>query len=63
MSEQHPIAEKDAAFRCDYAEAGQSRCPAWRCDCFIATHPGDPFGLHPEAFIVARDLPPVGGRT
>lgn len=39
-------------FHCDYADAGQDRCPEWRCDCFVATYPEDPFGLHPEAFLV-----------
>jgi len=37
---------------CDYAEPGQARCPAWRCDCFYDAYPGDPFGVHPEAFVV-----------
>lgn len=37
---------------CEYAAKGQARCPSWRCDCFIDTHPADPSGLHPEAFVV-----------
>lgn len=41
-------------FACDYAEPGETRCPSWRCDCFIETHPDSPMGLHPEAFIVGR---------
>ena len=47
-------------FACEYADRGQTRCPAWRCDCFIETHPFDnPRGLHPEAFVVAPLNPPV----
>lgn len=41
-------------FHCPHADPGQDRCPEWRCDCFIKTHPNDPFGLHPEDFIVGR---------
>ncbi len=41
-----------APFHCDYADKGADRCPEWRCDCFIESYPDDPFGLHPEAFIV-----------
>jgi hypothetical protein len=44
-------------FQCPHAERGQDRCPAWRCDCFVDLHPDDPFGLHPEAFVVGR-VPP-----
>lgn len=40
--------------RCEYAPTGQARCPEWRCDCFIESHPDDPFGLHPEDFHVAE---------
>ena len=48
-------------FACEYADRGQTRCPAWRCDCFIETHPFDnPRGLHPEAFVVAPLNPPAG---
>lgn len=39
-------------FQCPYAGPSRNRCPEWRCDCFIDTHPDDPFGLHPEDFIV-----------
>lgn len=39
-------------FHCPYAEEGALRCPSWRCDCFIETHPDSPFALHPEDFIV-----------
>lgn len=39
-------------FQCPYAPMGESRCPASICDCFIDQFPEDPFGLHPEAFIV-----------
>lgn len=39
-------------FRCPYAPPGQNRCPESICDCFIDTHPDDPFGLHPEDFAV-----------
>ena len=46
-------------FACEYADRGQTRCPSWRCDCFIETHPFDnPQGLHPEAFIVGGVIPP-----
>lgn len=41
-------------FKCPFAPMGRTRCPEWRCDCFIETHPDDPFGLHPEDFIVGR---------
>ncbi|MGH3499835.1 MAG: hypothetical protein ACRDQA_02860 [Nocardioidaceae bacterium] len=39
-------------FWCPYAEKSERRCPEWRCDCFIDTYPDDPFGIHPEAFVV-----------
>jgi hypothetical protein len=39
-------------FQCPYAEPGRTRCPEWRCDCFIDLYPDDPFGVHPEAFVV-----------
>lgn len=39
-------------FTCPYAEPGQRRCPPSICDCFIDTHPDDPFGLHPDDFLV-----------
>ena len=39
-------------FHCPWASFG-NRCPASICDCFIATHPDDPFGLHPDVFEVA----------
>jgi hypothetical protein len=48
----------DKPFQCPYAEKGQARCPTWRCDCFIDLYPDDPFGLHPEAFVVGRVPPP-----
>lgn len=44
-------------FACPYASVGRARCPSWRCDCFVELYPDDPFGLHPEAFIVGQ--PPV----
>lgn len=34
----------------------RTRCPEWRCDCFIETFPGSPMALHPEAFIVDGDV-------
>jgi hypothetical protein len=42
-------------FTCPWAKRVQSRCPEWRCDCFINTHPDDPFGLHPEDCIVGKE--------
>lgn len=42
-------------FRCDYAPRGQTRCPEWRCDCDVETHPEDPFGVHPEVFVVGKE--------
>jgi hypothetical protein len=39
-------------FQCPYAEPGQARCHPAICDCFIEQYPDDPFGLHPEAFLV-----------
>lgn len=39
-------------FVCPYADEGRARCPEWRCDCFVDAFPEDPFGLHPEAFLV-----------
>lgn len=44
---------------CPYAERGKARCPEWRCDCFVDLYPGDPFGIHPEAFAV--HLPQLDG--
>lgn len=44
-------------FHCPYAPRGQDRCPQWRCDCFIETHPEDPFGMHPEDFVVGTPSP------
>jgi hypothetical protein len=49
-----------APFQCPYAPPGLARCPESICDCFIDTHPDDPFGLHPEDFIVGRVIPPDG---
>ena len=50
-------------FACEYADKGQTRCPSWRCDCFIETHPHDnPQGLHPEAFVVHADAGDEGVR-
>lgn len=51
-------------FACGYADKGRTRCPAWRCDCFIATHPDSPMDLHPEVFTVATRVvtPPEGGQ-
>lgn len=39
-------------FACEYADKGNTRCPEWRCDCFIETYPDSPRDLHPEAFTV-----------
>ena len=39
-------------FKCPYAQRGESRCSPAICDCFIDQYPDDPFGLHPEAFVV-----------
>lgn len=47
-------------FACEYADSG-TRCPSWRCDCFIATHPDSPMDIHPEAFVVGRVIPPGSG--
>ena len=47
-------------FACPYARTGQTRCPEWRCDCFIDNHPDSPFDLHPEDFIVGS-VPDDGG--
>lgn len=44
-----------AEFQCPYADAGQSRCSPAICDCFIEQYPDDPFGLHPEAFMVKTE--------
>lgn len=41
-----------AEFQCPHAPPGDKRCPPSICDCFIDTHPDDPFGLHPEDFAV-----------
>jgi hypothetical protein len=43
-------------FQCPYAPKGDRRCPPSICDCFIDQFPHDPFGLHPEAFIVGSKL-------
>lgn len=56
-------------FRCPYADPGKSRCSPSDCDCFIEQYPEDPFGLHPEAFMVMVPCPGcasiglVGGTT
>jgi len=44
--------ERCGGFACAYADKGKARCPQWRCDCFIETHPDSPFDLHPEEFTV-----------
>ena len=36
---------------------GSPRCPTCLCDCFLNTHPDDPLGLHPEAFVIGADDP------
>ena len=41
-----------SGFACEYADRGRTRCPQWRCDCFIEQFPDSPRELHPEAFIV-----------
>lgn len=41
-----------SGFACEYADKGATRCPSWRCDCFIEQFPDGPMALHPEAFIV-----------
>ena len=56
MSGRDPTAPIPESFHCDYAEPGQRACPAWRCDCFVADYPDDPFGLHPEAYVVDFDI-------
>lgn len=48
----NPPATEGAEYVCEYAGPGRSRCPSWRCDCFVATHPDSPSDLHPEAFRV-----------
>lgn len=50
-------------FQCPYASFGARRCPPSICDCFIDTHPDDPFGLHPEAFIVTGTKIKEGGES
>jgi hypothetical protein len=62
VSGRDPDAPIPEDFQCDYAEPGQRACPAWRCDCFVATHPDSPFDLHPEDFIVTMPTPPGSGR-
>jgi hypothetical protein len=49
-----------APFQCPYAPPGRTRCWESICDCFIDLYPDDPFGLHPEAFVVGRVVPPDG---
>lgn len=50
------------AFQCPYAPRGRRRCPPSICDCFVDTYPDDPFGLHPEAFLVnGHQYPAVDG--
>ena len=39
-------------YACEYADRGQKKCPAWRCDCFIDQFPDSPRDLHPEVFYV-----------
>lgn len=43
-----------APFKCPYAPRGLDRCPPSICDCFVADYPDDPFGLHPEAFVIGE---------
>jgi hypothetical protein len=60
---------KELRFQCPYSEPGESRCPEWRCDCFIENHPDSPLALHPEDFVVRWPVdvqlppfnPPEGG--
>lgn len=55
---EHPEwCDRCGGFSCPYAEVGLTRCPTWRCDCFIDSYPDDPMGLHPEAYMVI-DTPP-----
>ena len=52
MSGRDPDLPIPEDFHCDYAEPGQRACPAWRCDCFVGIDNDDPFGLHPELYVV-----------
>ena len=54
MSGRDPDAPIPEDFQCEYAPPGRQSCLPSICDCFVATHPEDPFGLHPEDFTVAE---------
>jgi len=60
MSGRDPDAPIPDGFRCEYADPGQRACPPSICDCFVDLYPEDPFGLHPEAFVVMVPCPSCG---
>ena len=49
--EAHVVREQ-AAGRCPFSGLAVKSCVASVCDCFIEQYPDDPYGLHPEAFVV-----------
>ena len=57
------MSPKAEPFKCPYADPGQSRCSPSICDCFIEQYPDDPFGLHPEAFLVDGHQYDLNGHT
>lgn len=46
------IAESEARGICPFSGLTFASCQASICDCFRELYPDDPYGLHPEAFIV-----------
>lgn len=48
-------------FVCGYADRPGEKCDA--CDCFVDLYPDDPFGLHPEAFLVNGHQYVIGGHA
>lgn len=46
------VAESEARGVCPFSGYTFKRCAASICDCFREQFPDDPYGLHPEAFIV-----------
>lgn len=52
------IAECEARGECPFSGLTFARCQASICDCFREQYPDDPYGLHPEAFIVGTRVTP-----
>lgn len=51
------VAKAHAAGQCPFSGLTTKACIASICDCFIEQYPDDPYGLHPEAFVVNPPAP------